>query len=55
MADADPHPAIVVADMGVDVAQAVVAAGAAALLHAHPAGRDVELVVEDDDPVERRP
>ena len=53
MADADADPAIVVADMGVDVAQAVVAAGTAALLHAHPAGRDVELVVEHHDPVER--
>ena len=39
--------------MGVDVAQAVVAAGAAALLHADAAGREVELVVEHDDAVER--
>ena len=53
MADADAHPAIVLADMGVDVAQAVVAAGTAALLHAHPAGREVELVVEHHDAVER--
>jgi len=39
--------------MGVDVAQAIVAAGAAALLHAHPAGRQVELIVEHHHAVER--
>ena len=53
MADADAHAAIAVADMGIDVAQPVMAAGAAALLHADAAGREVELVVEDDHAVER--
>src|SRR5579883_2222853 len=53
MADADADATIVVADMGVDVAQAVVAAGAAALLHAHAAGRKVELVVEHHHAVQR--
>src|SRR5450755_1840068 len=53
MADADAHPAIAVADMGIDVTQPVMAAGAAALLHADAAGGEVELVVEDDHAVER--
>jgi peptidyl-tRNA hydrolase, PTH1 family len=46
MADADAHPAVVVADMGVDVAQPVVAARAAALLHAHPAVRFLKIPLE---------
>ena len=49
MADADAHAAIVVAEMGIDVADAVVAAGAAALLDADLARRQVELVVEHHD------
>ena len=48
MADADAHPLIVVADMGGDRAQAVVAGVAAADLDPHFRRREVELVVNDD-------
>ena len=54
MADADPHPAIVVADMGGDRAQPVVAGDAAAGLHPHLAGRQVDLVVEHHDVGQRQ-
>ena len=53
MADADAHAAIVVAAMGRDRAQAVMAGIAAADLHAQLAGRQVELVVEDRHVVQR--
>src|SRR5271170_3576386 len=49
MADADPHPLIVVADMGGDRAQAVVAGIAAADLDPHFGRREIELVVDDDE------
>src|SRR5271170_3785570 len=52
MADADPHPLIVVADMGGDRAQAVVAGIAAADLDPHFGRREIELVVDDDQRVE---
>ena len=54
MADADPDPAEVVADMGLGRAQAVMAGGAAADLHLDLERGEIELVVEDGD-VGRRP
>ena len=54
MADADPHPAVVVADMRGDRAQPVVAGDAAAGLHPHLARRQFELVVEHDDVGQRQ-
>src|ERR1700734_681129 len=48
MADPDAHPFIVVADMGGDRAQAVVAGIAAAELDPHFGRREIELVVDDD-------
>src|SRR5271166_947537 len=48
MADAEPYAAVVVADMGGDRAQAVVARVAAADLDPHLGGREVEFVVNDD-------
>ena len=48
MADADAHAHIVVADMGGDRAQAVMAGDAAAGLHPHLAGDEIELVMEHD-------
>ena len=47
VADADAHAAIILADMLVERADAVVAAGAAAGLDPHLAGRQVDLVIED--------
>ena len=52
MADADPDPLIVGAEMGGDRAQAVVAGVAAAELDPHLAGGEVELVVDDDEGAE---
>ena len=49
MADAEAHAAIIVADMGRDRAQAVVAGIAAAVLDAHLRRRQVDLVVQHDD------
>ena len=49
MADADPHALKVVADMGADRAQPVMAGIAAADLHSDLAGREIELVVKDDE------
>src|SRR5690606_12190699 len=49
MADADTDAAIVLAAMGVERPDAVMAAGAAAGLDAHLAGRKVEFVIEDGD------
>ena len=47
---ADPHadPPIVVAEMGVDALQSVVATGTAAFFHADLAGKQIQIVVEDD-------
>src|SRR3954452_21199527 len=53
MTDAEPHPAILVADMGGDRAQAVVAGDAAADLHPHLAWRQFELVMEYGDVARR--
>src|SRR5581483_2561142 len=47
--DAEPHPAILVADMRSDRAQAVVAGDAAADLHPHLRRRQFELVLEYGD------
>ena len=52
MADADPHPLVAGADMGGDRAQAIMPGVAAADLHPELAGREVELVVDDDDRAE---
>ena len=49
MADADPHPPEIRADMGAHAAQAVVAGDAAAPLRADLAGGQVDLVMQDDD------
>ena len=49
MADAEADAGEVRPDVGGDRADAVVAGGAAAGLGPHPAGREVELVVEDGD------
>ena len=49
MTDTDAHAAVVVADMRRDRAQPVVAGDAAAGLHPHLAGREIDLVVEHDD------
>src|ERR1700758_4625279 len=49
MTDAEPHPAIVVADMRGDRAQAVVTGDAAADLHPHLRRRQFELVLEHGD------
>src|SRR3546814_12933302 len=49
MADAQAHAPELLADVSRQRADAVVAAGAAALLHADLAGREVDLVVEHDD------
>ena len=54
MADADAHALVVIADMRADRAQAVVARDAAADLHAHLGGRQLDLVVEHRD-VGQRP
>src|SRR5690606_29456934 len=48
MADADAHAPVVLAAMGIEGADAVVAPGAAAGLDAHLGGREVEFVIEDD-------
>ncbi len=53
MADAEPDPPVVVADMGGDRAQAVVPGDAAADLDPHLGGREVELVVEDGEGAQR--
>ena len=53
MTDAEPHPAIVVADMRRDRAQAVVAGDAAADLDPHLRRRQFELVVEHGDVARR--
>src|SRR3712207_6850725 len=53
VADADPHPAEVVADMRVHGADAVMAGGAAADLHLDLERRQIELVVEDRDVLRR--
>ena len=52
VADADADAAEFGAEMGVDRAQAVVAGGAAAVLHLDLERREVELVVEDGQRVE---
>src|SRR5262249_20537323 len=49
MTDAEPHPAIVVADMRGDRAQAVVTGDAAADFHSHFPRRQLELVLEYGD------
>ncbi len=49
MADPDAHAPIVVADMGGDRAQPVVAGAAAAGLDPHLAGREIDLVVQHHD------
>ena len=49
MADAEANALVIVADMGGDRAQAVVAGVAAADLDARLGGREVEFVVDDDD------
>src|SRR5262245_46955694 len=54
MTDANSHPAIVVADVLRDRTQPVVAGDAAADLHAHLAGRELDLVMEDGDAVEAK-
>ena len=48
MSDTDPNAAVILAKMCVDRADAVVAASAAAGLHPKLAGREIELVVEND-------
>jgi hypothetical protein len=53
VADADPHPPVIVAALGGDRAQAVVPGIAAPELDAQLPGRKVELVVEDHDVPER--
>ena len=54
MADAQAHPPELLADVGLEGADAVVAAGAAALLDADLAGREVDLVVDHDDLLRRQ-
>src|SRR3546814_4907833 len=54
MPDPEPHAPEVLADMGFQGADAVMAAGAAALLHAQLAGRQVDLVVEHDERFRRQ-
>src|SRR5258705_11466204 len=49
MTDAEPHPAILVADMRTDRAQAVMAGDAAADLDAHLRRRQFDLIVEHSD------
>ena len=49
VADADAHARVLVAEVGGERAQAVVAGVAAAGLHLDLARREVELVVKDDD------
>ena len=50
MADAEAHAGEVLGtEAGVDRAQAVVPRRAAAVLHPHPGGGEVEFVVEDED------
>ena len=49
MADAEPHAPVVVADMGGDRAQAVVAGIAASSLQLELGRRQVDLVVKDVD------
>ena len=49
MTDAEPHALVVVADMRADRAQAVMPRDAAADLHAHLGGRQLDLVVEHRD------
>ena len=49
MADADAHADVVVAEMRCDRSQAVMAGAAAAGLHPHLAGHQIQLVMEDDD------
>src|SRR6266436_10374882 len=49
VADPEPHPAIVVADMRGDRTQTVVAGNAAADLDAHLARRQFELILKHDD------
>ena len=51
VADAEADPPEVRPQVGVDRADAVVAGGAAAPLHPHLAGGEIEFVVEDDQPV----
>ena len=53
MADADAQPPERIAHLRDDIAHAVVSAGAAALLQAHDAGREIELVVSDQDRLRR--
>ena len=53
MTDADAHALVVVADMRADRAQAVMARDAAADLHAHLGGRQIDLVVKHRDVAER--
>src|SRR5690606_39869279 len=49
VADADAQPAVGIAERGVDGTQSVVPGGPATRLHAGLAGRQVDLVVDDDD------
>jgi hypothetical protein len=52
MPDADPHPAIIIADMRGDRAQTVVSGNAAADLHPHLRRRQFDLVMKDRDAIE---
>ena len=49
MANPDAHAPVIVADVGGDRAQPVMPGNAAAGLHPHLAGREVDLVVEHHD------
>ena len=53
MSDADSYAAILVADMGADRTQAIMARGAAADLHPQLAGRKIDLGVEHQGVVRR--
>src|SRR3546814_12218432 len=46
MTDADPGPPVILAEMGIDAAQAVVAGRSAALLDPHLSRQQVEFVVQ---------
>ena len=52
MADAEAHALVIVADMGGDRAQAVMAGVAAADLDPHLGGREIEFVVQHDEGLE---
>src|SRR5262249_15689512 len=54
VANADAHPPVIVADMRGDRTQAVVSGDAAADLDPYLAGRQLDLVVENDDVADRK-